>query len=226
MRRALQQRLPRHAPPPGLRASIVSAVTAEAPRRRSAVWWIAPVASAFAMAMIMILVIAPSLRTSGPTGDPVRLLAQGVISEYARAVFWGQTRQDVVPAMLPRAMEESGVALNWVFTGDATLRLVNAQATYLDGHRGIQLSYVDADGHTVTYIVVPARTMALPERGRVQIDRWRPLLHKENGFSLILWKQQDLLCVLMSDLVSEGDVGKLKDYFVKVRSSTEPYAVY
>ena len=43
---------------------------------------------------------------------------------------------------------------------------------------------------------------------------------------MIMWKQQGLLCVLISDLVSDDDVGKLKDYFVKVRSSTEPYATY
>jgi len=66
----------------------------------------------------------------------------------------------------------------------------------------------------------------LPERGRVQIDRWRPLVRKEGGFSLIIWKQQELLCVLVSDLVSDGDLAKLKQYFVKVRSSTEPHAVY
>ena len=34
---------------------------------------------------------------------------------------------------------------------------------------------------------------------------------------MIMWKQQGLLCVLISDLVSDDDVGKLKEYFVKVR---------
>ena len=71
--------------------------------------------------------------------------------------------------------------------------------------------------------MVPA---ALPERGRVQVDRWRPLIRMESGFSLIIWKQQNLLCVLVSDLVSDADLAKFKEYFVKVRSSTEPYAVY
>ncbi len=59
----------------------------------------------------------------------------------------------------------------------------------------------------------------------MQIDRWRPLVRKESGFSMIMWKQQGLLCVLVSDLVSDDDLGKLKEYFVKVRSSTEPYAI-
>jgi hypothetical protein len=58
------------------------------------------------------------------------------------------------------------------------------------------------------------------------VDRWRPLVRKENGFSLIVWRQQGLLCVLVSDLVSENDLNRFKEYFVKVRSSTEPYPVY
>ena len=78
----------------------------------------------------------------------------------------------------------------------------------------------------MTYVIVPAPALVLPERGRVQIDRWRPLVRTENGFSMILWKQQGLLCILVSDLVSHDDLGKLKDYFVKVRSSTEPYTIY
>jgi len=78
----------------------------------------------------------------------------------------------------------------------------------------------------VTYIIVPGGSVTLPERGRVQIERWRPVVKKENGFSLILWRQQGLLCVMVSDLVSDDDLTRFKQYFVKVRSSTEPYVVY
>lgn len=222
--RLLREQLPRHRAPAHLRAAIVTAVTV--PRRTPWVWrWAAPVASALATAMIMILWIAPSLPTA--SSDPIRLLANAMISEQARAIWWGEPRGDVVPTALPRAMEQSGVALNWVFAGDDAIQLVNAHATYLDGRRGIELSYRDADGHTVTYVALLASGIALPsERGRVQIDRWRPLVRKENGFSFIIWKQQELLCVLVADLVSDADLSKLKDYFVKVRSSTEPYIAY
>jgi hypothetical protein len=224
MRRLLKERLPRHPPPARLRAAIVGAA-AEPTRPRWAALWAGPAAAAVAMALIMLLWIAPSLPTTAG-GDPVRVLSDAVLSEHARIILWGESRPDVVPAALPRAMEESGVALNWVFTGDDTIQLVNAQATYLEGRRGIELAYRDREGHVVTYVVLPARNFTLPERGRVQIDRWRPLLRTEAGFSLIIWKQQDLLCVLASDLVSDADLAKLKQYFVKVRSSTEPYAVY
>jgi len=225
LRRLLRERLPRYPPPPHLRAAIIEAATHTAPRRGWSTLWMPPAAAAAAMAMIMLLWIAPSL-PSATAGDPIRLLARVVISEHARTILWGESRPDVVPAALPRAMEESGVALSWVFTGDDRIQLVNAQPIYLEGRRAIELAYRDADGHAVTYVILPAGTLALPERGRVQIDRWRPLIRTESGFSLIIWKQQNLLCVLVSDLVSDADLAKFKEYFVKVRSSTEPYAVY
>jgi hypothetical protein len=178
-----------------------------------------------ATALVMLLWIAPSL-PSAPGIDPAQMVVRAVLAEHARNIFWGESRADVVPAALPRAMEESGVALNWVFTGDDDIRLVNANPTYLEGRRGIELTYQDAEGHTITYVIVPGGTVALPERGRVQIDRWRPVVRRENGFSLIMWRQQSLLCVMASDLVSEGDLNRFKEYFVKVRSSTEPYMVY
>jgi hypothetical protein len=222
--RLLRERLPRYPPPAHLRAAIVQDVGA-ARRRPWAPRWAPPAVAALATAMIMILWIAPSLPT--PSSDPVRLLANAMISEHARTILWGEPRLDVVPIALPRAMEESGVALNWVFTGDERIQLINAYATYLEGRRGIELAYRDADGHTVTYVALPAVGFVLPaERGRVQIDRWRPLVRKENGFSFIIWKQQELLCILVADLVSDADLRKLKTYFIKVRSSTEPYATY
>jgi len=223
--RALRQRLPRHAAPPHLRSALAQALTPEPARRAWPAFWLAPAASALAMALIMLLWLAPSLPTAAPP-DPLRPLAGAVINYHAKTILWGESRTDLVPAALPRAMEESGVSLNSLFTGDERLQLVNAQPTYLEGRRAIELAYQDADGHTVTYMIVPAPALVLPERGRIQIDRWRPLVRKENGFSMILWKQQGLLCVLIADLVSENDLGKLKDYFVKVRSSTEPYAIY
>ena len=225
LRRLLRDRLPRHPAPLHLRAAIVRATGRPTSPEHWVARWMAPAASALAMALIMLLWIAPSLPT-GLSGDPIRLLARAVMSEHARTVLWGESRTDVVPAVLPRAMEESGVELSWVFAGDDMIQLVNAQPTYLEGRRGIELTYRDTDGHTVTYVILPAGPVVIPERGRVQIDRWRPLLRTEAGFSFIIWKQQNLLCLLMSDLVSEADLAKLKQYFVKVRSSTEPYPVY
>ncbi|HZP37443.1 MAG TPA: hypothetical protein VFE48_13245 [Methylomirabilota bacterium] len=223
--RMLREHLTRHPASPMLRAAVREALE---PRAARPPWWMlwgGPAAAAVATALVMLLWIAPRLPTA-PAGDSAQFVVRAVLAEHARNIFWGEARSDVVPAALPRAMEESGVSLNWVFTGDDEIRLVNAQPTYLDGRRGIELTYQDTAGHTVTYVIVPGGNLVLPERGRVQIGRWRPLVRKEDGFSLILWRQQSLLCVLASDLVSDEDLGRFKEYFVKVRSSTEPYVTY
>jgi hypothetical protein len=225
MGRLLRERLTRHPAPPVLRAAVVETLMPDRPRRSWWALWMPPASAAVATALVMLLYLAPALPTA-PGADPVQLVTHAVLTEHARNIFWGETRADVVPAALPRAMEESGVALSWVFTGDEDIRLINAKPTYLEGRRGIELAYQDRAGHTVTYIIVPGGSVSLPERGRVQIDRWRPVVRKENGFSLILWRQQGLLCVMASDLVSDDDLARFKRYFVKVRSSTEPYAVY
>jgi hypothetical protein len=225
MGRLLRERLTRHPAPPMLRAAVREALEPLAARPPWWMQWGAPAASAVATALVMLLWIAPSL-PSNPGADPAQLVVRAVLAEHARNIFWGESRADVVPAVLPRAIEESGVGLNWVFTGDEDIQLVNAKPTYLEGRRGIELAYQDTAGHTVTYVIVPGGSVVLPERGRVQIDRWRPVVRRENGFSLIIWRQQSLLCVMASDLVSDADLGRFKQYFVKVRSSTEPYAVW
>ena len=221
--RFLRERLTRHQAPARLRVAVAQALSPPEGRRRPSLW-LAPALSALATAMVMLLWMLPALPRSD--GDPLQRLSRAVMTEHTRAVLWGESRPDVVPAALPRAMEESGVALNWVFTGDDDIQLVNAKPTYVEGRRGIELAYKAADGHAVTYVILPTGNVVLPERGRVQVDRWRPLLRKENGFSLIVWRQQGLLCLLVSDLVSENDLSRFKEYFVKVRSSTEPYPVY
>ena len=218
--RLLRERLTRHAAPPELRRAVMQAL---APPARRTWWtpWFAPALSAMATALVMAFWMAQSQPISHAI-DPLQSMARAVVTEHARAVSWGGDQLEVVRAALPRVMDESGVILNWVFLGDEELWLVNAQPTYIEGHRGLSLAYHTANGHAVSYMIVPGGSVTLPDRGRVQIDRWRPIVRREGGFSVIMWKQQGLLCSLVSDLVSDDDLARLKEYFVKVRSSTEP----
>lgn len=225
MGRVLRERLTRHPAPPAVRAAVVEALLPGRVRPGWWMLWLPPAFSSVATALVMLLWLAPTL-PSAPAIDSAQLVERAVLAAHARNVFWGATRADVVPAALPRAMKESGVELNWVFTGDEAIQLIDAKPTYLEGRRGIELAYQDSAGHTITYVIVPGGNVTLPERGRVQIDRWKPLVKKDGGFSLIMWRQQALLCVMASDLVSDEDLARFKEYFVKVRSSTEPYVVY
>ena len=85
------------------------------------------------------------------------------------------------------------------------------------------LYYRDGDGHLVTYTALPAPGLPLPEARRIQIEnRWRPALMSDSGFSAWVWRQGDLACFIVADMVSESDVERFKDYFVRLRVSTEP----
>ena len=216
--RLLRENLRRHQAPARLRVAVVEALNPPEGRRRPSLW-LPPALSALATVMVMVLWLIPALPRPG--ADPLQLLSRAVMTEHARAVLWGEARPDTVPGALPRVMEESGVLLNWVFTGDADIRLVNAQPTFLEGRRALALTYQDRDGHSVSYIIARGPNVALPENGRVQIAKWRPLVTRDNGFTLIVWKQAGLVCVMVADLISDDDLGRFKEYFVKVRSATE-----
>lgn len=220
--RALRERLGRYPASTRLRSAVREAIESPAgARSRGGTGWLVPAATALATALVMVGWLAGTLPTS-VGGDPLRDLTRAVITEHARTLSWSPTQHDVIPAALPRAMDESGVTLNWVFAGDSELQLVNAHPTYVESHRGLSLVYQDAQGHAVTYVIFPgAATVAMPEAERVRIGQWRPVIRKENGFSLIMWKQQGLFCVLVADLVSDDDLARLKQHFVKVRSATD-----
>jgi len=225
--RLLRERLPRHPAPGSLRVAIVEAIT-PAPRPRWDWLWLAPSLVGAALAMVAVIGVATMLPVTVP-GDPIQQIARAVVTEHARTLTWGgEQGVDVLPAALPRAMEESGLFVTKLFTGDDDLSLVSAAPTFVEQHRAISLGYMGRDGHAVTYVVMPGGTVTLPEVGRVQIESWRPLVRRESGFSLIMWKERksNLLCALVADLVSDDDMTRLKQYFVKVRSATELSRTY
>jgi hypothetical protein len=136
--------------------------------------------------------------------------------------MWGARRPDPIPAALPWLTQESGIDLLRVFLGDERLSFVAAEPVYLEQRRGIALHYRDDEGHLLTYLVLPAPGLPMPERRRVQVDRWRPALLRDNGFAVWVWKQGDLACFIVSDRVSETELNQFREYFVRVRLATEP----
>jgi len=220
--RRLASDLPRHAAPARLRVAIVD--TTE--RRTRMPFWLAPALAAAATALILVLVFVPLLPRLAPS-EPAERLARIVIAEHTRAVMWGARRPDILPASLPWLTQETGITLTKVFAGDDELNLIAAEPVFLDQRRGLAVHYRDTDGHQVTYVVLPAPGLPIPDRLRVKIaDRFRPALVHDAGFSSWVWKQGDLAVFLVSDMVSDSDVVRFKDYFVRVRLATEPIPAY
>src|SRR5260370_17740713 len=135
MGRLLRERLTRHPAPPMLRATVREALEPRTAQQPWGMLWGAPAAAAIATALVMLLWIAPSL-PSAPATDPAQLVVRAVLADHARNIFWGESRTDVVPAALPRAMAESGVALNSVFTAHDHLPLFTPKPTYLEERPG------------------------------------------------------------------------------------------
>ncbi len=219
--RRLATDLPRYAAPARLRAAILEA---EAPTSRRA-FWLAPALSALATAAVLVLAFLPTLPRILPA-DPTERLVRSVVAEHTRALMWGTRRAEIIPAALPWLTQESGIGMVRVFVGDDRLVFVGAEPVYLEGRRGMALFYRDGDGHLLTYTVLPAPGLPLPERRRVQVDRFKPALMHDNGFASWVWKHGDLACFLVSDMVSHEDLERFKDYFVRVRVANEPVPAY
>ena len=199
--RRLASELPRYTAPARLRAAI--AETAATQPTRSV--WLAATLSAAATALALVLAFLPLLPRIQPV-DPTERLVRSVVAEHERALMWGARRVEIIPTALPWLTQESGIGLTRVFVGDERLGLVGAEP--------------------VTYVVLPAPGLPIPERRRVQIDRFRPALMHDNGFSTWVWRQGDLACFIVSDMVSESDLERFKDYFARVRKATEPVPGY
>jgi hypothetical protein len=220
--RRLAGDLPRYAASARLRASIRSAGS---PATRRPVW-LAPLLSAAATTMLLALIVLPVLPRIVPA-DPTQRYVRAVVSEHARTLMWGARHNEILPAALPWLTQESGIALPQVFVGDERLIFVAAEPVYLERHRGVAIHYKDVDGHMLTYIALPAAAaLTIPDPARVQIGRWRPALLRDSGFAAWVWKQKDMACFLVSDMVSTDDVETFKEYFARVRATTEPVPAY
>jgi len=209
--------LPRYSAPAGLRGAIVAAA-APASRRPA---WLAPLLAAAATIMVLALLVLPVLPRITPA-DPLQRYVRAVVSEHSRTLMWGARHGEIVPTALAWVTQESGIALPTVFAGDDRLTFVAAEPVYLERQRGVAIHYRDVDGHMLTYIALPAPGLTVPDRARVQIGRWRPALVRDSGFASWVWKQGDVGCFIVSDMVSTDDVERFKEYFARVRATTEP----
>jgi anti-sigma factor RsiW len=224
----LARELPRYQATPELRAAIRRGMSPE-PRPRS--WWWVGVLSAGATAMVLTLAWASfgaSTQWRAVPGDPLNRLARAVMSEHARNLIWGDLpgpdfRPHIVPAALPWLRVETGVGHRQAFIGDGQLAFVGGDPVYLDGRRGVALHYRDYDGHSVSYIALPAAGVRIPKHLEVQVGPHRPALLRTEGFALWIWKEGELACFLVSDLVSESDVERFKAYFLRIREATQPF---
>ena len=211
------EELPRYRAPSRLRGAILQAA---APRPAARGGW--PILSAAATAMAMTLLLI-SVLPRGVPADPLQRAIRAIVAEHTRILIWGQAPTQVVPASLPWLTQETGIGLQRIFFGDSVLHFAAGEPIYLEGQRGVAFHYRDPDEHMVSYMVLPAPGLAVPEGHRVQIAHYRPALTRSEGFAILVWKHGELASFLVSDMVSEADLESFKGYFLRIRETSEPY---
>lgn len=216
--RRLRSELRRYPAPASLRRALAAPPVPPRPA------WFAPALAAAATALGLLLGLVPILPRERPP-DPLRGLTRAVVSEHMRAHLWGARRADTVSTALPWLARETGIELTRVFAGDEQLMLLGVEPVYLERRRGLALHYRDREGHHLTYVVLPAPELGLPEARRVRVDRFRPALVEDDGIALWVWKHGELACFLVSDMPARTDLDRFKDYFIRVRGATEPVAL-
>lgn len=211
--RALRSDLPRHVAPPALRARIRQA--ARHARRRAVSLSNPWVSAGFAASLTLILVL-PFLLRGRP--DMMQALAAEVISEHLRTVLAVQGDAEDYKALMEKIRAKIGVPLRWLYVGDPEVKLVYVRPVLVLGKRGVGLVYQDESGRMATYLVFPGEEVKVPSTNRVQVADYKPYLGKTEGYSLLLWKQEGLNCVLISD----WDREHFLQLFLNVRRAADP----
>ncbi len=218
VRTLIQTRLPRYAAPVGLRGRI----QASAARPASAGWWAWwgglrshpwAVGSLAGAAAVVVLVWA-GLWWLQP--DPTSQLLHRAVAEHSE--YMQETMHLAAPdpqAVLSELRIQLHFPLLPVFRGDSQMQLIAGRVSDLSGQRAATLVYRDAAGHYTTLFMMPEKGTAMPEGDRLPIETFRPYHRVLSGHQVLLWKQANLACVIVSDL-SESGAAQL---FLKIRTA-------
>lgn len=234
VRALIQAQAPRYTAPPEVRARIQARAAqsatpkesvlhdAAAGSRRTGGWfawrgWLRPhpwITGSLAGAVAVLLIVwAGSLWLAG---DPVIRLVARATEEHAEYAKELMNRPAPDPAALVRELRSQvNFSFEPVFAGDSGVQLVAAMVSELSGKRAATLVYRDAGGTYTTLFLMPGAGTTIPEGNRLPIETFTPYHRVASGHHLLLWKQRDLACLIVSDLDQTG----LAAMFLKIRKA-------
>jgi hypothetical protein len=85
----------------------------------------------------------------------------------------------------------------------------------LPGKRAATLVYRDTAGRYTTLYLMPGTGTVIPDGGRMQIESFKPYHRVASGHQVLLWKQKELACLIVSDV----DESELAAMFLKIRKA-------
>lgn len=82
-------------------------------------------------------------------------------------------------------------------------------------HGAAAFVYRDGSGRYTTLFLMPEAGIVIPDEGRMPIETFKPYHRVTSGRQLLLWKQRNLACLLVSDLDQAG----MASMFLKIRKT-------
>lgn len=223
VRALIQARAPRYTAPQPLKARIQSLVgeatpAQPAPPRRSGwrdwlrahPWTVGSLAGAAAVLLLAWGGLFWFAR------DPVSLLAARAVAEHVEYVKETMNRPAADPESVVRELKgQAAFPLGPVFPGDGQVQLVAGMLSDLGGRQAATFIYRDGSGRYTTLFLMPEAGIVIPEKGRMPIRTFKPYHREEGGRHLLLWKQRNLACLIVSDL----DQAATASMFLKIRTA-------
>ncbi len=213
---ALVRGLPRTPAPPGL-ARRVAALGRSPGRARG--WLGRPWTVAAATAAVVALALSPWLQfRPRPEDDPVERFLQAALAEHTRILLQLQAATADVPdpdTALATVRSLTDIQIPPAFAGNDELTLIAARPTVIANRKAAAVVLRDRAWFITTYFAASGTDLAMPSRGRVQIEQYKPFMRQANGFSVIYWKQGEYAYVMVSDL----DDPRSRQLFLKMRKS-------
>ena len=200
----LVRALPRPAAPPGLLREVRGLGT-----RRSGIggWLGRPWVAAALAALVVAAVLAPWVHFRQRPADVVEALIQSGVAEHRRILLELEAAPHAVDdpdALFARVRSVSEVELPKILAGAGELRLLIAKPTLLESRKTAAAALRYPTSPVTTYFILPGKDLPMIEKGRVQIEQYRPHMREVNGFNVVYWKQKDMAYLMVSGLDREG----------------------
>jgi anti-sigma factor RsiW len=184
-----------------------------APRRGIAGWLGRPWVAAALAAVVVAAVLGPWapwarwLPFRERPADVVEALIQSGVAEHRRILLELEAGAIVVDdpdALFARVRSVSDVELPKILAGTGELRLLAAKPTLLASRKTAAAALRYPKSPVTTYFILPGKDLPMLEKGRVQIEQYRPHMRQVNGLNVVYWKQKDMAYLMVSGLDREG----------------------
>ncbi len=214
----IRTRAPRYAAPPALRARVQAALRQAGPAAepRWGAWLFLHPWRVGGLAAALAALVVVWIGTTWLAADPASRLIVGAVEEhreYAREAMDrpAPNAADLLAALRSRA----GFALGPLFPGDSEAQLITTTTAELRGKPAAALVYRNGPGRYTTLLLMPGAGVTIPAEDRLSIETFKPHHRVASGKQILFWKQQDLACLMVSDL----DEPALAAFFLKIRKA-------